>query len=75
METPQKQRLMGWRGDMPATTSAGSQLNEWAGLTPDQEALLGALQVRYHCSPAMASVLVCVSIVASYILKQHASYV
>lgn len=38
---------MGWRGDMQATSSAGSQLNEWAGLTADQEALLAALQVRY----------------------------
>ncbi len=45
METPTKQRLMGWRGDMQATSSAGSQLNEWAGLNPDQEALLAALQV------------------------------
>ncbi|BDA45618.1 Myosin-17 [Coccomyxa sp. Obi] len=44
METPTKQRLMGWRGDMQATSSAGSQLNEWAGLNPDQEALLAALQ-------------------------------
>ncbi|EIE22795.1 hypothetical protein COCSUDRAFT_47698 [Coccomyxa subellipsoidea C-169] len=44
METPTKQRLMGWRADMQATSSAGSQLNEWAGLTPEQEALLAALQ-------------------------------
>ena len=72
METPTKQRLMGWRGDMPATSSAGSQLNEWAGLTPDQEALLAALQVNCHCShPTLIS---CLLLLSSSSLKHHTSY-
>lgn len=36
---------MGWRGELEASNAASSQMNDWAGLSPDQEASLAALQV------------------------------
>ncbi len=43
-DTPPKQRMVGWRGDLQTATS-GTPANDWAGLSQEQEALLGALQV------------------------------
>ena len=43
-DTPPKQRMVGWRGDLQTATS-GTPANGWAGLSQEQEALLGALQV------------------------------
>ena len=42
-DTPPKQR-MSWRGDLQTAVS-GTPTNDWAGLSQEQEALLGALQV------------------------------
>ena len=43
-DTPPKQRMVGWRGDLQTATS-GTPATDWAGLAQEQEALLGALQV------------------------------
>ncbi len=52
-DTPPKQRMVGWRGDLQTATS-GTPANDWAGLSQEQEALLGALQVHQlpHMLPA-----------------------
>ena len=43
-ETPPKQRMSGWRGDLQTAVSS-TPANDWAGLSQEQEALLGSLQV------------------------------
>ena len=54
-DTPPKQRMVGWRGDLQTATS-GTPANDWAGLSQEQEALLGALQV-----PPPAPIAACLS--------------
>jgi len=44
-DTPPKQRMLSWRGDLQTAVS-GPPANDWAGLSQEQDALLGALQVR-----------------------------
>lgn len=50
VDTPPKQRMMGWRGDLQTAVS-GPPANDWAGLSQEQEALLGALQVPLPLAP------------------------